>query len=323
VQVNYEGSACGSKPVVSIVVTTYLSRDYAKLCVDAIVKNTPGPYELIFVDNNSDDGTLEYLQTLDAKVIANNHRLTKGQLLNQGAKEASGEFLLFLDDDTVPQQGWLDKLLEPFNQSPNVGVAGAKLVSPGLEDPLHYGFTIDEFDQPYPVFRRVPLELPPEPQETIAVSSSCMLIRRSILEKLDGFDEGFRDEHEDVDFCLRAHAAGCIIVFCPSSKVWHYEIETSSRLPFKDLNLSLMREKWNLGEQRRLHLREIGRNLVVRDYTENLERKITGLEANLSFTEKLLEEQQSQFQNRLVNNIRDPKSAAEKVKGRFKRLLKS
>lgn len=136
---------------------------------------------------------------------------------NQAARDATTEMLVFLNDDTLPQPGWLEPLIGILDAGAHI--AGSRLTYPdgtiqhagiyfGLVDGVLHGFNYTEERDTGPVD---------------AVTGACMAIRRDDFLTLDGFDEAFINGNEDVDFCLRVRQHGGRIVYCAESTVIHYE----------------------------------------------------------------------------------------------------
>ncbi len=106
------------RPTTSIVILTRNQLEYTKLCVEGIARTTPEPHELVFVDNASTDGTLEYLRSIEgAVVIDNDANLGFGGACNQGMAVASGDRILLLNNDVVPTAGWLAALHDALDSS--------------------------------------------------------------------------------------------------------------------------------------------------------------------------------------------------------------
>ncbi len=143
---------------------------------------------------------------------------------------SDGEYLLYLNDDVeIEQEDWLDALLEHAAR-PEVGVVGPQLLYPDRKvqhagmflgdgigrhafrfnasnDPGYFGLALTQ-------------------RNVIAVTGACMLMRRSFFEDLGGFDEAYAVINSDLDFCLRAHQAGKLIVYTPHATLIHHELVT-------------------------------------------------------------------------------------------------
>lgn len=112
----------------SIIVPTFNTRGFLQQTLEAVVRNTRWPYEVIVVENNSTDGTVEYLKNLDleidGQVIYNQINMGFGAANNQAAKLAKGSFLVFLNSDTIPTKGWLTAMMKVFEEEDAVGLVG-------------------------------------------------------------------------------------------------------------------------------------------------------------------------------------------------------
>ena len=126
------GSSAAARPTVSICVVNYKTALLTKLCVRSIRRFTPQPYELIVVDNDSKDESLEYLRSLKwIKLVERKIERVKsgswvhGTGLDAGFEAASGEFFVSLHSDTlIHREGWLDELLKPALADPRLACSG-------------------------------------------------------------------------------------------------------------------------------------------------------------------------------------------------------
>ena len=152
----------------------------------------------------------------DAEVLVMDHG-TFSENCNRGASQAQGDWLLFLNDDCLPQPGWYDAMLDAGYQYS--GIVGARLLYPDGQI-QHSGIVFDA-DPPILTPRNRTWDVPSGHVE--AVTGACLLIDMDIWQELGGFDEGYRNGAEDVDFCLRALVAGYRPWYCAEATVIHYE----------------------------------------------------------------------------------------------------
>ena len=246
------------KTEVSIIIPCFNKLDYTKKCFESVLENTEKEisYEIIFVDNASSDGTKDYLLSLEKKhtfvsVIRNDENLGFAKACNQGIKESKGEFILLLNNDTVAWTGWLSNLLLETKKDDNIGIAGSLLLYPDSTLIQHCGVRIGIIDGNVTAYHANKLRKYDKVEEALetrdvqAVTAACMLIRRSVIDKIGYFDEAFRNGLEDVDFCFRAGRAGFRIRYCHKSILFHHESVSTSRNEFDEQNAELLFEKWN------------------------------------------------------------------------------
>lgn len=190
----------------SIVVVTHNQLAYTRMCVDSVLLRTDESFELIFVDNGSTDGTVEYLRSLStAKTLFNTENRGFAPAVNQGLQVAQGEQVVLLNNDCIVTTGWLTSLLEALYSSARVGMVGpvSNCVSGEQQVPAGYpvlaaldGFAWERCKHP-------------ELCSTTRLVGFCLLFRRSVLEAIGALDERFRIGcYEDDDFCRRALEAG-------------------------------------------------------------------------------------------------------------------
>ena len=245
-------------PVVSIIIPVFNKVEYTRKCIEAIRRNTPCDLcEIIIIDNASTDGTKDYLKGLNEKmrvnVISNDANLGFTKACNQGAAAAGGRYIVFLNNDTEPQPKWLEYLVETIESDAEAGIAGPKFTYPdgrlqeagGIIFNDGSGWNFGRGDDPSrPIYNYV--------KEIDYVSGACLLIRRSLLQQLNYFDERYSPGYyEDTDLCFGARSAGYKVVYCPLSLVIHHEGATSGTdlsagmKKFQDINKEKFVIKWS------------------------------------------------------------------------------
>lgn len=216
------------RPPVSIVIPVWNKVEYTQRCLEKIIENTPAElYEVIIVDNASTDGTPELLRCLegDTQVVRNEKNEGFVVACNQGAAKARGKYVLFLNNDTAPQPGWLEALVATAEADARVGAVGSKLVYPdgnlqeagGLIFSDGSGWNFGKGGDP-----RAPEHN--EPCEVDYCSGASLLVRKELFDRLGGFDLRYAPAYyEDTDLCFGVRWAGFTVRYCPASVVVHYE----------------------------------------------------------------------------------------------------
>jgi glycosyltransferase involved in cell wall biosynthesis len=238
----------------SIIIPVFNNLHLTQQCLDSIFQNTtPGLYEVIVVDNGSTDGSREYLQSLEPRIryIRNPGNLFFARGCNRGAWAARSANLLFLNNDTVVTPGWLEAMLEVLTQSPEIGIVGNKQLFPA-SNPIysglvwHAGMTFTEQKDSWHVFFGFDADHPAVnvQRDYPCVTGCCLLIRKSLFERLRGFDPWFQNGYEDTDLCLRAGQAGARIVYTPKSEIVHHVSASESRFDRHIANFLRFRERW-------------------------------------------------------------------------------
>jgi len=233
----------------SIIIPVSNKLDLTRQCLTTLASLTTMPeYEVIVVDNASTDGTAEFLAELggDVQIIRNPENFGFAIACNQGAKAARGEYLLFLNNDTIPTEGWLNALVDEVERHPDVAVVGSKLL---YEDGTiqHAGVAFSRiWFSPYHIYKGFPANAPVvnRRREFQCVTAACMLIRREVFESVGGFDDGYRNGFEDVDLCLKIGERGWKIVYQPNSVVYHLESQTPGRKAHERENSKRLLARW-------------------------------------------------------------------------------
>jgi GT2 family glycosyltransferase len=233
----------------SIVIPLFNRAELTEQCLVNLAEVTERTrFEVVLVDNGSTDRTAEVLASLggDVQIIRNAENRGFAAACNQGARAARGRHVVFLNNDTIPLQGWLEPLLAELDGDPSVAVVGSKLLfADGTVQHAGVIFT-REIPIPYHVFYRSGADAPAvnRRREIHCVTAACMAVRRTTFEALGGFDEGFVNGYEDVDFCLRVRQRGEKVVYQPASTLYHLESQTPGRKDHDDANGRRLLQRW-------------------------------------------------------------------------------
>lgn len=234
--------------MISIIIPVYNRLKFTQKCLESIFKfGSKYTFEIIVVDNASSDGTKEFLDGLSEKVMAihNKENLGFGKACNLGAKRATGEYLLFLNNDTIVTKNWMDVLVDELDQNQDIAIAGSKLLYPD-ETIQHAGVVFAEDKTPYHIYSREIKEkhYVNKKRKFNAVTAACMLVRKDLFNEVGGFNEDFFNGYEDIDLCLKIKELGKDIIYCPESVVYHFESISEGRMNKHNENQELFLKKW-------------------------------------------------------------------------------
>jgi len=224
-------------PSVSIVIPTYNRLQLVRTCVRTLQETLP-PHlecEIVIVDDGSIDDSrkgLELLAQGDPRIMLISNPTNAGFIasVNQGARAATREFLVFLNNDTILLPGWLPPLLRTFRDRPDAGAVGGKLVYPDgrlqeaggviFSDGSAANFGSGDEDPEAPQYCYL--------REVDYVSGALLATRRELFLELGCFDSAYGFGYcEDSDYCFKLRKAGFRVYYQPESVIVHVEGGTS------------------------------------------------------------------------------------------------
>ncbi|MDQ4099036.1 MAG: glycosyltransferase family 2 protein, partial [Chloroflexota bacterium] len=206
-------------PRCSIVIPVHNQAALTQQCLDSLLAQ-PGEqveFEIIVVDDASTDETHWVLAGYGGRVRIVSHPSNTGfaRACNDGAALASGRDIVFLNNDTVPQPGWLDALARYADRHPAAGAIGSKLLFPD-GTVQHAGVVFDQQSVPHAVYAGFPATHPAvnRSRRFQAVTAASVLVPRALFMAVGGFDPTYINGLEDIDFCLRLGERGHEVHYC-------------------------------------------------------------------------------------------------------------
>lgn len=257
-RIRFDHLRCGF-PKISIIIPN--KNSFALICrlLSQLDNNTfYSNLEIIIVDNGStDQRVLDFYKSYGhkhpaAKFLIEEEQFNFSRAVNKGMKAASGDFMLLLNNDIeVIEPEWLTEMAACFSY-PSTGIVGARLLYPsktiqhagvivGLGNYAGHWFLGSQANHPGPMSRLLVR------QSLSAVTGACMLISRRCMEQTGLFDEeAFAIAYNDIDYCLRASAAGFRVVYTPFATLIHHESISRGSDETKQNKPRFDREKANL-----------------------------------------------------------------------------
>lgn len=215
------------KPKVTIVILNWNGYTDTIECLESLQNIDYPNYDIIIVDNRSSDGSADKISKKfpDITLIRNNKNHGYAEGNNIGIKEAlkdGPEYVLLLNNDIVVDRRFLSELVNIGESDPQIGILGPKIYY--RDDPnrfWHIGSNAGIFSKKPIGYREIDEGQYDRVMEFDAVIGACILMKRSVVDKIGLMDKDYYLMAEDVDYCIRAKKAGFKIVYVPLSRVWH------------------------------------------------------------------------------------------------------
>lgn len=225
----------------SIIIVNFNTMDITISCLDSIYKHTPKSidFEIILVDNASSDGSVNAIKKKfgnKVKIISNNQNYGFGKANNQAAKIAQGQYLIFLNSDTLFTQNSLGKLALWVSNHSDADILGIKLTNPDNSLQYSYGyfpsllkiffwsFFLDDLSIIKKYFPALHIEHPDRyliDQKIDWVTGAFILVKKDVFNKTLGFDEKMFMYAEEMEWQIRANKLGFKIFFTPITSIIH------------------------------------------------------------------------------------------------------
>ena len=224
----------------SVIVLHPNKAEYSRACLESLLLSTARPLQIVNVDNGSSDQTPHVLRDWENAArergieterldFSENIGAIRGR--NEAVKRANGDFLVFLDNDTlVFQPDWLEKLAEFLENRPGCGVVAPKLLFPWEPFSIECcGCAVAPTGRVQYLFRGQEREATHAPQEIQCAISAAWMMRREAWDLAGGLDEAFSPvQYEDLDFCYRVRQNGYEVWTNPEVELFHFEHTTTA-----------------------------------------------------------------------------------------------
>ena len=223
----------------SIVIVSYNVRGLLKECLESIYRTTKYiQFEVYVVDNNSSDGTIQMIEREfpQVKLIANKDNIGFAKANNLAFQKSRGKYILMLNPDTVILQNSLYKIVNYFEQQPNIGAIGCKMLnSDRTLQPSCYNFpTLLEIFGMYFIGSRIFSGLKKfdydKVQEVDFVRGAFLALNKQCLEEIGLLDEKLFMFGEETDLCYRMKQRGWKVIYIPDTVIIHHRGKSTEQI---------------------------------------------------------------------------------------------
>jgi GT2 family glycosyltransferase len=265
-------------PQLSIITATFNNLEITQAYWNSLVRHPPPePWEIIWIDDCSTDGTCEWLKSIgsdNCRVILNTKNQGFAANNNLGARLARGDRLVFLNNDLILTENWLHPLLNKLEANPKIGIIGNVQLEVASGKIDHAGVWFDLAGCPAHSHKGQAVEqIHGKGVYCEAVTAACWLVKKAIFISCGGFDEQYINGAEDIDLCLRLYKQGYQHFVSYESVIYHH-VHSSPGRKLKDIqNQALFLQKW--GE----FTSELGERDWPREYLKRILKHPTQINA--------------------------------------------
>lgn len=223
----------GSFPLISVIILNYNGEKFLANCLGTVLATDYPNFEVIVVDNNSRDRSVEILRgfkplfkakNIPLVVIENSENLGFAEGNNVGARVAKGDYIVFLNNDTLVHQDWLRELVKVLVKNPGIGGAQSKIISMRDGNRIDcaggflntYGLAVERGagEEDRGQYDRV--------DDIFFAKGAAAIFRKKLFDYFEGFDPDYFIYHEEADLCWKIRLGGYRIVFVPNSVIYHF-----------------------------------------------------------------------------------------------------
>jgi len=221
------------EPLVSILVLNYNGKKFLKACFDSLKKTSYLNFEILFIDNNSDDNSVTYVRQnyRDVKILQLDRNLGYSGAYNHAFNQARGKYFVLLNFDVRVEPNWLSPLVAAAERDDTIAALQPKLLSMIDEGYFEYtgasGGFLDRYG--YPFLRgRIFYSIEKDEQQyedeknIFWASGAALFLRSAVLKESGTLDEDFFLHMEEIDLCWRLHLCGYRLMVIPSAVVYHH-----------------------------------------------------------------------------------------------------
>ena len=220
-------------PKVSVIIPHWNGVEVLEPCLQSLQQSTYPNLELVVVDNNSTDDSVQYVKSNhpEVRLIENSENLGFAGGCNKGLSLLEAEYFLILNNDTTHENDWIEHLVSQMESDPDIAAVQPKIMSAqnpkvfdyaggvgGLMDVLGFPFALGR------IFTTMEADdgFYDSPRDIFWASGTAMLLRSSALKTVGFFDEDFFAHMEEIDLCWRLYNAGWKVVNAPQAKIYHH-----------------------------------------------------------------------------------------------------
>ena len=216
---------------VSIVILNFNGRDYLEQFLPSVIKHSKG-YEIIVADNNSSDGSIDFLRNSfpDIRLISfpENYGFCGGY--NMALNQLDSDFFVLLNSDIEVTENWVEPILKLFDEDEKIAAVQPKLLDFNFKDKFEYaggaGGFIDNYGYPFcrgRIFDTIETDKGQydDTREIFWATGACLFIRANLYKSFGGFDSDFFAHMEEIDLCWRMKLEGFKVFHCGDSVVYH------------------------------------------------------------------------------------------------------
>ena len=219
-------------PSVAIVILNWNGKQFLEQFLPSVVNSSYGNKEVIVADNASNDDSISFLENHypEVRILRNEKNDGFAGGYNWAMQHIDAEIAVLLNSDVEVTSGWIEPVVDLFNQNPSVAAVQPKILDYNKKDHFEYagacGGWIDSYGYPFSrgrIFDTIEKDFHQydDPMKIFWASGAAMFIRTSIFKEMGGFDPFFFAHQEEIDLCWRMQLSGYEIMSCPQSVVYH------------------------------------------------------------------------------------------------------
>lgn len=238
------------KPTVSIIVLNWNGKQYLETCLSSLIQQTYSDIEIIFVDNGSCDGSVEFVKSKYPGVIIVHHDKNLGFAMgvNSGIMVSNGKYIATINNDAQADKKWIAGLVSVMESNANTGCCASKMLNYYERDKIDSaGIVIYQNGNAYDRgAREKDIGQYDSQEEVFGACAGAALYRKEMLDEIGLFDKGYFAYFEDVDLSFRMHLFGWKCIYVPDAVVYHMHSATSKQQsPFKIFYIE-RNKLWNM-----------------------------------------------------------------------------